>query len=120
MRKRHQVVVSIVSAKTPWHWLSISGRIVEIPQIETSDEARAAERIPVAETVLGLASANGWVVPGVAQHVKALPGAKSAPGAARRARNEIVRYERFDGPAHPYRTHTPTGADRSPPARSRG
>jgi PPOX class probable F420-dependent enzyme len=29
-RARPQVAVSIVSTKTPWHWLSASGRVVEI------------------------------------------------------------------------------------------
>ena len=29
-RSRPQVSVSIVSTKTPWHWLSVSGRIVDI------------------------------------------------------------------------------------------
>jgi len=37
MRKRAQVAVSIVSTKTPWHWLSVSGRVVEI----TPDEGLA-------------------------------------------------------------------------------
>jgi len=30
VRKRPGVAVSIVSTKTPWHWLSISGRVAEI------------------------------------------------------------------------------------------
>jgi len=30
LRKRPQVGASIVSAKNPWHWLSISGRVVDI------------------------------------------------------------------------------------------
>lgn len=30
LRKRPQIAVSIVSAKNPWHWLSISGRVVDI------------------------------------------------------------------------------------------
>jgi PPOX class probable F420-dependent enzyme len=30
VRRRPQVAVSIVSTKTPWHWLSVSGRVVEI------------------------------------------------------------------------------------------
>jgi PPOX class probable F420-dependent enzyme len=30
MRRRPQVAVSIVSTKTPWHWLSASGRVVDI------------------------------------------------------------------------------------------
>jgi PPOX class probable F420-dependent enzyme len=30
VRLRPQVAVSIVSTKTPWHWLSVSGRVVEI------------------------------------------------------------------------------------------
>ena len=30
VRLRPQVSVSIVSTKTPWHWLSVSGRVVDI------------------------------------------------------------------------------------------
>lgn len=30
LRERPQVAVSIVSAKDPWHWLSVSGRVVDI------------------------------------------------------------------------------------------
>lgn len=30
LRKRPQVAVSVVSTKTPWHWVSVSGRVVEI------------------------------------------------------------------------------------------
>ena len=30
IRQRPQVAVSIVSTRTPWHWLSVSGRVVEI------------------------------------------------------------------------------------------
>ncbi|HXQ95771.1 MAG TPA: pyridoxamine 5'-phosphate oxidase family protein [Candidatus Acidoferrales bacterium] len=37
VRRRPQVAVSVVSTKTPWHWLSVSGRVVEI----TPDEALA-------------------------------------------------------------------------------
>jgi PPOX class probable F420-dependent enzyme len=29
-RERPQVAVSIVSTKDPWHWLSVSGRVVDI------------------------------------------------------------------------------------------
>ena len=29
-RERPQVAVSIVSTKNPWHWLSVSGRVVDI------------------------------------------------------------------------------------------
>jgi len=29
-RQRPQVAISIVSGKNPWHWLSISGRVVDI------------------------------------------------------------------------------------------
>ncbi len=85
--------------------------------IQTFDEARVAERILVAATALGLASALGWVRPEAAPKVKELMGvtgertvrtlvslgyptdtgarAKSAPGAARRPLDEIVRYEKF-------------------------
>jgi PPOX class probable F420-dependent enzyme len=30
VRQRPQVAVSIVSTRTPWHWISVSGRVVEI------------------------------------------------------------------------------------------
>jgi len=30
VRRRPQVSVSIVSTTTPWHWLSVSGRVVDI------------------------------------------------------------------------------------------
>jgi nitroreductase len=88
-----------------------------MPEIETFDEGRAAERILVAATSLGLASAIGWVVPAGAEQVAALLGVpagrrartlvslgypteagarpKSAPGAARRPLDELVRFERF-------------------------
>ena len=89
----------------------------ETPEIETFDEGRVAERILVAATALGLASAIGWIMPAGALAVGALlrvpegrrvrtlvslgypteEGArpKSAPGAARRPLAEMVRFERF-------------------------
>ena len=30
LRQRPQISVSIVSAKNPWHWLSISGKVIDI------------------------------------------------------------------------------------------
>jgi PPOX class probable F420-dependent enzyme len=30
MRERDQVAVSVVSTKNPWHWISISGRVIDI------------------------------------------------------------------------------------------
>ena len=30
LRERPQVAVSIVSTKNPWHWLSVSGRVIDI------------------------------------------------------------------------------------------
>jgi nitroreductase len=94
-----------------------------MPEIETFDEARAAERILVAATALGLASAIGWILPDAAALVKALLGVpegrtvrtlvslgyataegarpKSAPGTARRPLDEMVRSERFDGSTTP-------------------
>jgi nitroreductase len=90
----------------------------EMPERETFDEARAAERILIAATALGLASAIGWIMPKGQPAVAALLGVpegrrvrtlvslgypgdigarpKSAPGTARRPLEEIVRYERFD------------------------
>jgi len=87
-----------------------------MPEIETFDEGRVAERILVAATALGLASAIGWVVPAGAAPVAELLGVpegrqartlvslgypteeaarpKSAPGTARRPLEELVRFER--------------------------
>ncbi len=88
-----------------------------MPEIETFDEGRVAERILVAATALGLASAIGWILPAGAAAVAALLGVpegrrvrtlvslgyptdegarpKSAPGTARRPLGDIVRFERF-------------------------
>jgi len=30
LRERNQVAVSIVSTKNPWHWVSVSGRVIDI------------------------------------------------------------------------------------------
>jgi nitroreductase len=89
----------------------------EMPELATFDEARAAERILVAATALGLASAIGWIMPagrpvvagllgvpegrrvrtlvslGYASEAGARP--KSAPGTARKPLEDVVRYERF-------------------------
>jgi nitroreductase len=88
-----------------------------MPAIEAFDEGRAAERILVAATALGLASAVGWIVPDGAAAVASLLGVpegrlartlvsmgyatdeaarpKSAPGTARKPLSDIVRFERF-------------------------
>ncbi len=88
-----------------------------MPEIETFDEGRVTERILVAATALGLASAIGWIMQAGAATVGALLGVpegrrartlvslgypteegsrpKSAPGAARRPLAEMVRFERF-------------------------
>ncbi len=87
------------------------------PEIETFDEGRVAERILVAATALGLASAIGWVVPAAADAVSALLGVpaghrtrtlvslgypteegsrpKAAAGTARQPFADVVRFERF-------------------------
>lgn len=86
-------------------------------EIAAYDEARAAERILVAATALGLASAIGWVMPPAQAKVATLLGVpdgyrvrtlvslglptedsarpKSQPGTARKPIEEVVRYERF-------------------------
>lgn len=90
----------------------------EKPELETFDEARAAERILIAATALGLASAIGWITSRAQPAIAALLGApegrrvrtlvslgyateagarpKSPPRTARRPLAEIVRYERFE------------------------
>jgi len=87
------------------------------PEIETFDEGRVAERILIAATALGLASAIGWIMSAGAPAVHALLGVperhrvrtlvslgypseagsrpKAAPGTARRPLAEMVRFERF-------------------------
>ena len=40
-RERPQVAVSIVSTKNPWHWLSVSGRVVDIQLTTTSSSSTA-------------------------------------------------------------------------------
>lgn len=89
----------------------------EMPDLATFDEGRAAERILIAATALGVASAIGWVNPNGRAAVAALLGVpegkrvrtlvalgypteagarpKSAPGTARRPFDTVVRYERF-------------------------
>ena len=88
-----------------------------MPEIETFDEGRVAERILVAATALGVASAIGWIMPSGASVVADLLGVpsgrrvrtlvslgypteaaarpRSAPGTARRLLGKVVRYERF-------------------------
>lgn len=89
----------------------------EMPGIETFDEGRVAERIVVAATALGLASAIGWIMapgaPAVAALLRVPEGRrvrtlvslgypteaaarpKSAAGTARKPLEEVVRFERF-------------------------
>jgi nitroreductase len=89
----------------------------ESPALESYDEARAAERILVAATALGLASAIGWIMPPAQPVVAGLIGApegrrvrtlvslgypteagarpRAAPGTARKPLGDVVRYERF-------------------------
>lgn len=90
----------------------------ETPAIEAFDEARVAERILVAATAQGLASAIGWITRKAAPAVAARLGIpdgrtvrtlvslgfptedgarpKAEPGTARRPLADVVRYERFD------------------------
>ena len=45
LRQRPQVAVSIVSTKTPWRWLSLSGRVVDIrPDDELAFIDRMSEK----------------------------------------------------------------------------
>lgn len=89
----------------------------EMPEITTFDEGRAAERILIAATAQGIASALGWIPPGGREAVRALLGVpegrrvrtlvslgiateagarpKSAPGTARKPFDEVVRWDRF-------------------------
>jgi len=88
----------------------------EMPELTTFDEGRVAERILVAATAQGIASAIGWIPPDGRPAVRALLGIpegkrirtvvslgtateagarpKAAPGTARKAFDEVVRWER--------------------------
>ena len=89
----------------------------EMPEIETFDEGRVTERILIAATALGLASAVGWISAKARQQIAELLGVpagrrvrtvislgypteasarpKAAPGTARRPLADVVRSERF-------------------------
>ena len=121
---REPATLSAIAAASPnvRHVAGAAAAIVIVmdggmPEIETFDEGRVAERILVAATALGLASAIGWVVPAGAAAVATLLGVpdgrrartlvslgypseegarpKSAPGTARRPLAETVRFERY-------------------------
>jgi nitroreductase len=121
---RERATLSAIAAASPnvRHVAGAAAVIViimdgDMPEIETFDEGRVAERILIAATDLGLASAIGWIVPAGAAGVGALLGVpkgrrvrtlvslgypteegsrpKSAPGTARRPLAEMVRFERF-------------------------
>jgi nitroreductase len=121
---RERVTLGAIAAASPnvRHVAGAAAAIVIVmdgdsPEIETFDEGRVAERILVAATALGLASAIGWILPAGAPAVGALLAVpdgrrtrtlvslgypteegsrpKSAPGTARRPLAEMVRLERF-------------------------
>jgi nitroreductase len=121
---RERATLSAIAAASPnvRHVAGAAAAIVIVmdgdsPEIETFDEGRVAERILIAATALGLASAIGWIVSAAAPTVGALLGVpergqvrtlvslgypteagsqpKAAPGTARRPLAEMVRFERF-------------------------
>ncbi len=121
---REPATLSAIAAASPnvRHVAGAAAAIVivmdgDAPEIETFDEGRVAERILIAATALGLASAIGWITPAAAPAVVALLGVpegrrartlvslgypteegarhKSTPGTARRPLAEMVRFERF-------------------------
>lgn len=121
---RERATLSAIAAASPnvRHIAGAAAAVVivmdgDTPEIETFDEGRVAERILVAATALGLASAIGWIMPAGAAAVATLLGVpegrrvrtlvslgyptaegarpKSAPGTARRPLAEMVRFERF-------------------------
>jgi nitroreductase len=121
---RERATLAAIAAASPnaGHVGSAAAAIVIVmpnrqPSIETFDEARAAERILIAATALGLASAIGWIMPDAQPEVARVlgvpdgmrvrtvvslgyatePGArpKSGPGQARRPLETFVRLERF-------------------------
>lgn len=121
---RERATLTAIAAASPnaGHVGSAAAAIVIVmpnaqPLIETFDEARAAERILIAATAQGLASAIGWIVPGAQSAVAHLLGVpdgmrvrtvislgyateagerpKSGPGQARRPLETFVRKERF-------------------------
>ncbi len=121
---REPATLSAIAAASPnaRHIAGAAAAIVIVmdggmSEIDTFDEGRVAERILVAATALGLASAIGWIVPAGSAAVDALlgvpegrrtrtlvslgypteegAGPKSAPGTARRPLADTVRFERF-------------------------
>ena len=81
----------------------------EMPEIETFDEGRVAERILIAATALGLASAIGWIVPAGAAPMAALLGVPQG----RRARTLVsLGYPTEEAP-----TRSPPRARRDDPLR---
>jgi len=121
---RERATLAAIAAASPntGHVGSAAAAIVIVmpnqqPAIETFDEARAAERILIAATALGLASAIGWIMPDAQPEVARVLGVpegmrvrtlvslgyatesgarpKSGPGQARRPLDTFVRQERF-------------------------
>jgi nitroreductase len=122
VRDRDALAAIAAAAPNAGHVAHAAAAIVlvmdgEMPEITTFDEGRAAERILVAATAQGIASALGWIPPGGRETVRALLGApqgtrvrtlvslgtateegarpKAAPGTARKAFADVVRWERF-------------------------
>ncbi len=108
--------------RTPGTWRTPTAAILLVmedgmPGITTFDEGRAAERICIAATAEGLASALGWISeearPAVAEPARRPGGQaradavslgrateagarpKAAPGTARKPLADVVRYERY-------------------------
>jgi nitroreductase len=122
VRERATLAAIATASPNAGHVATAAAAIVIVmpnqkPAIETFDEARAAERILIAATTLGLASALGWIMPDAQPEIARVLGVpdgmrvrtlvslgyateagarpKSGPGQARRPLDTFVRQERF-------------------------
>ncbi len=122
VRDRTTLAAIAAAAPSAGHVRNAAAAIIlvmdsEMPELTTFDEGRAAERICIAATAEGIASALGWVPPHARPAVAALLGVpegrrvrtlvslghpteagartKSEPGTARRPLADVVRYDRY-------------------------
>ena len=122
VRDREALAALAAAAPNARHVANAAAAIVlvmdgEMPELTTFDEGRVVERILVAATALGIATAMGWIGAETRPAVRALLGIpeekrvrtlvglgtatesgarpRSAPGTARKPLDEVVRWERY-------------------------
>ena len=122
VRDRDTLAAIATAAPNAAHVANAAAAVVlvmdgDMPEITTFDEGRVAERILIAATAQGIASALGWIPPDGRPAVRALLGIpeekrvrtlvslgtpteagarpKAAPGTARKPLEDVVRQERY-------------------------